>query len=128
MRASRHLVLIVSSILLSCASADVVRLDQTKRTPKDPKQVEAFLDEPTRPYKSIAMIEASDQGWGLSLNSLKSKMVQEAAALGGDAVIIGSHSTQSGGAYFVPIGNMWYGANLPEKKMEGKVIVFTDNP
>ena len=103
-----------------------MHLEQQPRKPTRLSDIQVFLDEPTRPYKAIAMVQASDQGWGLSLDTLKTKMVEKAAALGGDAVILGQQSSQSAGTYFMPIGNALYGMNLPEKKMAGKIIVFTD--
>jgi hypothetical protein len=65
----------------------------------------------------------SDQGWGLSLEELKQEMLKQAAALGGDAVIVGISSSKSGAA-FVPIGNMYYAIDQTEKKLTGKVIIY----
>jgi hypothetical protein len=123
---ARGLTSLLFGLLLGCAPADVMHLEQQPRAPKRLSDVQVFLDEPTRPYKAIAMVQASDQGWGLSLDTLKSKMVEKAAALGGDGVILGQQSSQSAGTYFMPIGNALYGMNLSEKKLAGKIIVFTD--
>jgi hypothetical protein len=112
------------AFLLACASADVLVLDPTARPARLPDSVTVLLEEPARSYQAIALIEVSDQSWGLSLESLAKKMRTEAAKLGGDAVIIGSQSTESG-AVIVPIGNMWYAGATEEKKLVGKVIVFT---
>ena len=72
----------------------------------------------------MAIVQASDQGWGLSLEVLKRKMVERAAALGGDAVILGQQSAQPGGPYFTPMGATLYTTNVQEKYLAGKVIVF----
>ena len=117
-------VLVCLSSLLGCATADVMRVDDTRRPPTRPSDIKVFVEEPTRPYTTVAVVQASDQGWGLSLEALKQKMVEKAAALGGEAVILGQQSTQSGGTYFIPIGTMLYGTNIPEKHLAGKVIVF----
>jgi|SRR5437660_2059269 len=111
-------------LLVSCAKADVLVLEPTPRAARLPDSVTVLLEEPSKPYQAIALIEVSDQSWGLSLESLARKMRSEAGKLGGDAVIIGSRSTESG-TVFVPIGNAWYGAAMKEKKLVGKVIVFT---
>lgn len=71
------------------------------------------------------MVEASDQGWGLGLEELKQKILKEAAALGGDAVILGTEASLSG-TDFVPIGDTSFGVDDVEKKLIGKVIVYTE--
>lgn len=121
---ARALASLLCVLLLGCATADVMHLEQQPRASRKPSDVQVFLDEPTRPYTAIAIVQASDQGWGLSLDTLKGKMVEKAAALGGDAVILGQQSSQSSGMYFIPIGTALYGVNVPEKKLAGKVIVF----
>ena len=115
--------LLLSSALLvtACASAQVMRVDSTQRPPTNPDSVRVFLEEPDRPYDSIALVEVSDQGWGLSLETLRTKLAQEAAKLGGQAVIIGRHTSEAG-AVIVPIGNTWYAGST--SKLVGKVIVF----
>jgi hypothetical protein len=105
-----------------------MHLEQQRREPTKPSDVQVFLDEPARPYTAIAMVQASDQGWGLSLEALKTKMVEKAATLGGDAVIMGQQSNQGGGTYFMPIGNMWYGVNASVTKLAGKIVVIDRDP
>lgn len=124
--AARGLASLLCVLLLACATADVMHLEQQPRAPMRLSDVRVLLDEPSQPYKAIAIVEASDQGWGLGLDALKTKMVEEAAALGGDAVILGQRSNQSGGTYFMPIGSAVYGIDIPVKKLAGKVIVFTN--
>jgi hypothetical protein len=58
----------------------------------------------------IAIVEVSDQGWGLGLEELKQSMLRETAALGGNAVIVGTATSRTGTA-FVPIGDMYYGVD-----------------
>ena len=107
------------------ATSDVMRLDESTRIPSEPSKVTVLLDEPARAYTVIAMIEVYDQGWGLSLDELKQSMVDEVAALGGDAVIVGTTTSQSD-TVLMPVGNMYYGVNSTEKKLIGKVVVFAD--
>ena len=117
----KQLTVIAAALLIGCAKADVLMLDPLPRTATQPDSVAVLLEEPKQPYRPIALIEVSDQSWGLSLESLAKKMRTEAAKRGGDAVIIGRQTT-AGGAVIVPIGKMWYAGE--EKKLVGKVIVF----
>lgn len=122
----RFLVLI--ALLLAFAgcgtTSDVMRLDNKSRAPNSISEISVLVSEPSRPYSTIAIVEVSDQGWELSLEELKQEMLKQAAALGGDAVIVGIGSTSSG-AVFVPIGNMYYAVDQTEKKLIGKVIVYS---
>jgi hypothetical protein len=121
----RHILALASLIVLGCvATAEVMRLDTTPRQPRSPQEIQVLLEEPKEPFLAIALIEASDQGWGLSLDKIKERLLVEAGKVGGHAVIIGRESKGAGTA-FVPIGQMWYAADIEEKKLVGKVIVFT---
>ena len=120
------LVVLVLSIVGCAATSDVMRLDDTTRAPTPLSDIDVLVEAPSRPYLVIAMVEVSDQGWGLGLEELKQSMLQQVSDLGGDAVIVGLSSSQSGTA-FVPIGNMYYGVNQVEKKLLGKVVVYTDS-
>lgn len=118
------LLMLVLAIVGCTTTADVMHLDNTDRAPASLSDVVVLIEEPSRPYSVIAMVEVSDQGWDLSLEELKQSMLNQAAALGGDAVIVGISSSKSGAA-FVPIGNMYYGVDQFEKKLLGKVVVYT---
>ena len=109
---------------LGCATTDVMRTDDNRRPPTAKTDVKVFVEEPSDPYTTVAIVQASDQGWGLSLEVLKRKMVERAAALGGDAVILGQQSAQPGGPYFMPMGTTVQVTNVQEKFLAGKVIVF----
>ncbi len=111
------------ALVASCATVDVLHLDNTARRPKDNFEVQLLLDEPKQPYVAIAVVVASDEGWGLSLDKIKDKLIKEAARLGGDAVIIGRESKEAG-AVFTPVGNTFYAVPFEETKLVGKVIVF----
>jgi hypothetical protein len=105
-------------------TSDVTRLDNSVRAPTAQSDVAVLVEEPSRPYSVIAMVEVSDQGWDFSLEDLKQTMLKEAAALGGDAVIVGTDTSLSG-TDFVPIGNTVFGVGEVEKKLIGKVVVYT---
>jgi len=121
------ILIILVSILSGCITADFIRLDSEIRAETNPEQIEVLVEDPERPYKVIAMIEVSDEGWDFYLEELKDRMVIETAALGGDAVIIGIESRDSG-TIFTPMGaGGFIGTNLKEKRILGKVIVYTKN-
>ncbi len=124
MRRLALLVLVLATVGCT-ATSDVKRLDNTARASTLQSDVVVLVEEPSRPYSVIAMVEVSDQGWGLGLDALKKTMLREAAALGGDAVIIGTEASLSG-TDFVPIGNTVFGADQVEKKLIGNVVVYTD--
>lgn len=126
MKVLHNVGLLFVALSMCCATADVMRLDNIARSPRDPSQVQVFLDEPEQSYVAIAMIVASDEAWRLSLDDIKNKLIQEAAYLGGDAVIIGRESKDAG-TIFMPIGKTFVGMQMEEKKLVGKVIVFKGN-
>ncbi len=116
---------LLAFVTVGCTTtSDVMHLDDTTRVPTPLSDVAVLVEEPLRLYSVIAMVEVTDQGWDLSLEELKQSMLMEAAALGGDAVIIGMSTSQSGMAFF-PIGNTYYGVAQVEKKLIGKVVVYT---
>jgi hypothetical protein len=123
MRCLTLLMLLLGTVGCTTTS-DVMRIDNTPRAPTPLSDVAVLVEEPSRPYSVIAVVVVSDQGWDLSLEELKQSMLRQAAALGGEAVIVGMSTSQSG-TVFVPIGNMYYGVDQAEKRLIGKVIVYT---
>jgi hypothetical protein len=122
----RAVSLLACGALLACASVDVIRLDEHRRRQVSQTAIEVFLDEPTRPYTAIAIVQVDDRGLDLSLETLKAEMARAAAAQGGDAVIIGRQSRRTAGAVFVPIGSTWHGVPYTRKTLAGRVVVFAD--
>jgi len=114
------LLFVLALIAAACsASADVMRLDDIVRPPRNPELVRLLLERPDTPYVSIALIEVSDEGWGMSLESLREKLVEEAAKIGGDAVIL--RQTDSDGT-IIPVGQTFI--SLEVKGLSGQVIVY----
>jgi hypothetical protein len=120
----KRLLFVCALLASSCASAEVMRLDNVARPSTEPDSIRVLLEEPAEPYTSIAMVVVSDDGWGLSLEKIKRRVVAEAAKLGGEAVIVG-HQSGRAGTTFIPVGQTWIAADVPEKKLVGKVIVYT---
>ena len=119
----RAFVALIALALTSCATADVMRLDTVPRQPTPTTSVQLLLEQPSMPYTAIALVEVSDQGWGLKLETLRTKLVAEAAKLGGDAVIL-SRRTSNAGSVLMPVGNQFYSLPLTESGLVGQVIVY----
>jgi hypothetical protein len=118
-------VVVVCSILAGCVTSDILRLDSENRPAKDLSELQLLMEEPEQRYKFIAMITVSDEAWGLPLEKLKTRLLSDAALLGGDAVIVGIESHDAG-TIFSPIGYSYFGANIEEKQLLGKVIIFEE--
>ena len=114
-------------LVTACGTtADILRVDDTVRSPSDPNTIRVLLDEPKGDYQTIAMVKVSDQGWGRSLEELKAAMIKEASKLGGNAVIVGTE-TRSAGTVFIPMGTMAYGVESSEQILVGKVILLAES-
>jgi hypothetical protein len=94
------------SLLTACTSADVLRIEPTPRPVQTRAAVPVLLDEPTQPYRSIALIEVTSE-WDASLDRLGRRLATEAAKLGGDAVLVVPRSAPSS-----------------KSRLIGKVIVY----
>ncbi len=106
-------------LAVGCVKVRVQRMDQVVRPPRSPDAIEVLLAEPERPYVVIADIESSCEGALKGFDDLRREMVAKAAALGGDALILGPESKKSG-VIFVPTP-----IYFDKKKLTGKVITFT---
>ena len=93
-------------------------IDGTIRPPKNVSDVEVLLEVPTRDFKDIVLVEISDEGLGLGIESIKKAFAVEAAKLGGDAVIVSRKKD-----IFIGLSS---GGN--KNNYEGRVIVYTANP
>ena len=124
---SNRLTFSLIALVSACASAQVMRVDTVQRLTTSPDSIRVFLEEPNKPYDAIALIEISDRGWGLSLETLKTRLAKEAAKLGGHGVIIGRHTSESDGALIIPVGDGFYAGGVETSKLAGKVIVFHRN-
>ena len=60
------LLMLVLATVGCTTSSDVMRLDDTARAPTPLSDVTVLVEEPSRPYSVIAMVEVSDQGWDLA--------------------------------------------------------------
>jgi hypothetical protein len=60
----------------------------------------------------------------MDLSDLKARLAEEAAKLGGQAVIIGRHGSENGGTIILPIGDTFFAIPSTTNKLVGRVIVF----
>lgn len=104
-----------------------VVIDGTIRSPKNVSDVEVLLEVPTRGFRDIVLVEISDEGTGMGIESIKKAFAVEAAKLGGDAVIVSRKKDFyiSGEDGKPPIGSPSSGN---KNNYEGRVIVYTTNP
>ena len=79
---------ILALLLAGCSPvSEVVQLDLTPRPQRLPAEVQLLASDPRQPYREIALVEVS--GGALpSLSTLTRVLREEAARLGGDAVVI----------------------------------------
>ena len=119
----RITIVAICLLTAACASAEVMRLDSVAREPSDPESVHLLLEEPDSPYVAIALIEVSDDGWGLDLEGLRDRLTREAAELGGEAVILSMRSDDAG-AVMMPVGDQFWAVPVEEKTLTGQVIIY----
>ena len=123
MKPKRLVFLVILAVASSCTpliTPSVVGkmvLDGTIRPTKNASDIEVLLEIPTKGFKDIVIIEMSDDGLGLGLETIKKSFAIEAAKLGGDAVIV---SRKKDVMLFSSTGN--------KNSYEGRVIVYTSNP
>lgn len=98
--------LVCALSLVGCTSVDVFRMDFGQRPATSWQKVDVRFGPPSFAHKRLAMLKASDNGYGMSWDDLRAALQQEAARLGADAIILDSPSTHVGGAYAVTSGAM----------------------
>jgi hypothetical protein len=80
--------------------------------------VEVLATEPEEPYTVIAVVESQTDALFRGFDDLRSRMVAEAAELGGQALILGPERTESS-VIFTPTPIFY-----EQRRLSGKVIVF----
>lgn len=112
--------LVSAFTLASCASTEVTRWaappgkevligqgGAVKTVKAGGKEIDVWVEgSPNKPFKILAKTESkyshgtADRAWAIS--RAKDQMAEEAAKAGGDAVIIGSSSSESVGTVYIP--------------------------
>ena len=95
------------ALLTGCIKTDVLRLETSLRPQTQPQSVRVLATEPTEPYVVIALVTVSSGERGV--DALRERLVEKAAQLGGDAVLLGAESL---------------GRTDKRQVLSGKVIAF----
>jgi hypothetical protein len=104
---SPYSAILLLGLLAACGvGADVLRLDEVPRPQTLPDSVKLLAKEPTEPYAVIALISVTSADRGV--DALRKRLLEEAARLGGHAVLFDSESLARG----------------EEHRLSAKVIVF----
>jgi len=74
---------------------DTLRLDPAPRPERPASEIRVLVDEPHRPFTSIALVEAQGGNFP-TLERLTRRLQEEAALLGGDAIIVGGRAGKTG--------------------------------
>lgn len=133
----RYRLILVGFLLAGCVTPPPVinsmYLGSGRPTPRpDSAQVDVFLQSqpPTRSYTSIGEVEISTQRASQSMEEMLTYARQEARKMGGDALIIETESTTTGGAT-VPVRNLYTGQVMyyvhvsgTRRTVKGAVIVW----
>lgn len=112
---------VLAAVACAAANADVLRLDPTPRPPTNPESIALIGQEPKRPYSVIAIVSTQPRSAflaGSEFDRVRTRLIQEAARLGGNAVLFEGNSLTRVGT-----GGEYGGTTL---QLSGKVIVYTD--
>lgn len=94
-------------LVAACIKVDVVTVDPQPHAERQPDSIKVLGQEPDEPYTVIAIVSVSSSNRGL--DALTARLVEEAARLGGDAVLLDTSSLEREGSH---------------RQLTGKVIVF----
>ena len=115
----RAVVALWGVLAAGCVSASVHRLDQDLRPPCPPEAIEVLEEAPDCPYTVIAHVESKSDAVFHGYDDLRRRLIEEAAGLGGDAVILGPrHSDHQ--PIFLATGMVM----SEQKTLDADVIVF----
>jgi hypothetical protein len=119
---SRPLVLLLAVLGAGCVSASVERLSRDLRPPCAPEAVEVLEEAPDCPYRVIAHVASRSDAVFHGAEDLRQKLIEKAAELGGDALIL--HPEEKNSHPIILTTGM---IMSEEKILEADVIVF-DGP
>jgi hypothetical protein len=89
-------ILLLGLLLIGCApNVDVLYLQYNPRPERPVSEVQILVDEPARPYQSIALVEVQG-GIEADLRTWTKHLVSTAARLGGDAVLVMGRAGKEG--------------------------------
>lgn len=113
--------LLVSACVVAtgCVTSHMQRLDSDVRQARAPDSVVVFQQVPERPHTVIAQIESKTGTVFQGFDDLRAKIIDQAAQLGGDGVIVGPESKETN-FLILPTGLI----PMETKKLAASVIVF----
>lgn len=109
----------ISFLSAACINTNVQRLDDTIRPARSPESIAVLLEKPREPYTVIAVIESRGETVFDSFDDIRNKMIAEAGRLGGEALVLGTQSTDS---EFIFTGTAMIKSET--RRMTGVVIVY----
>ena len=115
----RALFMSVCVVAAGCVTSHMQRLDPDVRPARAPDSIVVFEEAPEQAYTVIARIESQTDTVFKSFDDLRAKIVDQAAELGGEAVIIGTESKET---RFIILTTGMFPSE--KKKLAGEVIVF----
>jgi hypothetical protein len=115
----RAVPVLLGAFVAGCVSANVQRLDLDVRPARPPETIEVLEEPPAQPYRVIAHIESKSRDVFHGFDDLRRKLIEEAAVLGGDALILGPEGTDRQPIFLVTGMVM-----SEERTLEADVIVF----
>jgi hypothetical protein len=103
----------------ACVTAQTLRLDPAVRPAPSAESVLVLEQAPEQPYRVIARVETKAGNVFKGFVDLRLRPIEQAAQLGGDAVIVGPESTTT--EFIILTTGM-----IPSetKKLTGEVVVF----
>ena len=115
----RTLLVSLCVVAAGCVTSHVQRLDQDVRPERMPGSIVVFEEAPEQSYTVIARIESRTRTVFESSDDLRAQIVDHAAQLGGEAVILGPESKET---EFIILAT---GMILSEtKRLSAEIIVF----
>lgn len=106
-------------VAAGCVTSHMQRLDPDVRPARAPDSIVVLEEAPDKPYTVIARIETKADAVFKSYDDLRAKLVDEAAQVGGEAVIVGPESKETN-FIILPTGMF----PNEQKKLAGDVIIF----
>ena len=119
MRPALFVFVSVCVLAAACVTSKMQRLDPQVRSPRAPESVAVLEEAPSRPYTVIARVESKADNVFRSFDDLRANIVDQAAQLGAEAVILGPETTETN-FIILPTGMI----PSEKKKLAGEVIVF----
>jgi len=115
----RALLMLACVVVAGCVTSHMQRLDPDVRPARAPESVVVFEQAPDRPYTVIARVESKADNIFKSFDDLRARIVEQAAELGGEAVIVGPESRET--TFIILTTGMF---PSEKKTLAAEVIVF----